>query len=255
MFPKFEAFVLLLDRLWKIDRFSAIADGQDSFLVELALSQDSLEDISEQSSEEDAPDTPDTIVRDEARMTDENEESTTEYDYESLENSRTSFGQPFPSGSENQERIFTRSKFDNNNLCYCIFQDTLESEDITARLQPLIPSGAPSFIADVFEKVIPELQQSLDAEYKRSQSQLESEHKARLQSLHSQHHHQQFELYEKVIALQDQVQKLEDELKTRNRIVDNLSRIGKPWLIHLSNRNNFPVQWSAKWRSEPSQKF
>ena len=108
------------------------------------------------------------------------------------------------------------------------FQDTLESEDITARLQPLIPSGAPSFIADVFEKVIPELQQSLDAEYKRSQSQLESEHKARLQSLHSQHHHQQFELYEKVIALQDQVQKLEDELKTRNRIVDNLSRIGKP---------------------------
>jgi len=109
--------------------------------------------------------------------------------------------------------------------------DTLESDDITARLQPLIPSGAPSFIANVFDKVIPELQQSLDAEYKRSQSQLESEHKARLQSLHSQHHHQQFELYEKVIALQDQVQKLEDELNTRNKIVDNLSAIGKRWSL------------------------
>lgn len=111
--------------------------------------------------------------------------------------------------------------------------DTLESDDITARLQPLIPSGAPSFIANVFDKVIPELQQSLDAEYKRSQSKLESEHKARLQSLHSQHHHQQFELYEKVIALQDQVQKLEDELNTRNKIIDNLSAIGKRVVIFI----------------------
>ena len=91
--------------------FLAIADGTDSFLVELALSQDSLEDISERSSEE-APDTPDTIVREEPRMSDENEESTTEYDYESLENSR-SYGQPIPSGSENQEGIFTRSNLEN----------------------------------------------------------------------------------------------------------------------------------------------
>lgn len=211
------------------DAHQAIADGSDSFLVELALSQDSLEDISERSSE-DAPDTPDTIVREEPRMSDENEESTTEYDYESLENSR-SYGQPIPSGSENQEGIFTRN--------------TLESDDITARLQPLIPSGAPSFIANVFDKVIPELQQSLDAEYKRSQSKLESEHKARLQSLHSQHHHQQFELYEKVIALQDQVQKLEDELNTRNKIVDNLSAI----VIRKMNERTIS-EVLAHWRQQ-----
>ena len=57
----------------------------------------------------------------------------------------------------------------------------MENEDITERIEPLIPGSHPSWVNSVLDRVLPDLKTSLDAEYDKERRELENEHKSRLQ--------------------------------------------------------------------------
>lgn len=100
---------------------------------------------------------------------------------------------------------------------------TLESEDISDLIQPLGSENTGRWMNSVLDRILPDLKSSLDAEYGRERDEMESEHKSRLQTLHAQHHHAQFELYEKNVKAHEQIQKLEEELEAKNKMIANLS--------------------------------
>lgn len=100
---------------------------------------------------------------------------------------------------------------------------TLESEDISELIQPLGTEQTGRWVNSVLDRILPDLKTSLDAEYGRERQEMESEHKSRLQTLHAQHHHAQFELYEKNVKAHEQIQKLEEELEAKNKMIAKLS--------------------------------
>ena len=60
----------------------------------------------------------------------------------------------------------------------------------------------------------------MSSEYSKEKDELELEHRSRLQTLHAQHHHAQFEQYEKNIKLQEQLQKIEEQLESKNKTLE-----------------------------------
>merc|ERR1711915_692583 len=52
-------------------------------------------------------------------------------------------------------------------------EDPLENEDITERIEPLIPGSHPSWVNSVLDRVLPDLKTSLDAEYDKERRELE----------------------------------------------------------------------------------
>ena len=86
-------------------------------------------------------------------------------------------------------------------------------------LAPLVSAGQreAGWVDAVIETMMPQLKEKLKQEFERDQLQAEAEHERRFKEMHETHQAEQFELYEKNVALYDKIALLERRIKSMSQ--------------------------------------
>ena len=113
-------------------------------------------------------------------------------------------------------------------------------------LAPLVSAAAgreAGWVDAVIETMMPQLKAKLKQEFERDQLQAEAEHERRYKELHETHQAEQFELYEKNVALYDKIGALERRIK-------NMASAGSRMQLRMEQlrRDNMIQRVLAKWR-------
>merc|ERR1711892_1204721 len=114
-------------------------------------------------------------------------------------------------------------------------------------LAPLVSAGQreAGWVDAVIETMMPQLKEKLKQEFERDQLQAEAEHERRFKEMHETHQAEQFELYDKNVALYDKIALLERRIKSMSQAGTRMERLAEA---------NMMQRVLTKWRQATKER-
>jgi len=186
---------------------------------------------------------------------------------DSLNQSMSRPTSPPPNSAEGSRRTSRassrRSSRSSNRVLY---QPQVDREAITPRsgpienpfelkenhIQPLVSAGQreATWVDAVIENIMPQLKAKLKEEFERDRIDMENEHERRLKELHEIHQSEQFELYEKNVALYEKIALLERRIKSMNQSTGRLQA-----RMEAQSEKTIKLRALTQWRQATREKI